>query len=589
MKTLIVGLNSKYIHSMLAPWYLKAVCENECGDVKVVELTINDSMDSILAVLYNEKPDIVAFSCYIWNIEYVLKLTENLKKVHREIRILLGGPEVSYDSIQIMQDNAGIDYILAGEGELACKQLLKLLAGNISMDIGQIAGLHYRKNGIVIKNEPCNLIENLNDIPSPYTDEMLESVGNRIVYYESSRGCPFSCSYCISSTFNGVRYFSLDRVKRDLSVLISTGVRLVKFVDRTFNCNKDRAKEIFDFIIENSVHTVFHFEAAADLFDNEMLNILTKAPQGLIQFEIGIQSTNERTLEAIERKTSIDKVFNNIIKLKDMGNINLHLDLIAGLPYEGYDSFVKSFNAVYGLKPHQLQLGFLKMLKGSKIRKEADLYGYEYRNYPPYEILSNQFISFDEILELKEIEDIIDRYYNSGRFVNTLEYMVRHVFSSAFVFYHSFFLYRKENGYDKRAPSSRELYTVLLEFCKKCAEDKEDRNVEILSNELLKLDFLSSDNSGNLPIGIKRMHQDGFKEYCFDFLKDSTNIEKYLPGFKNYPAKQIYKQVHFELFDYNFTEQSPTFNYEKRKTIVLFNYSIRNKVNGLYEYFKIGN
>ncbi|HHW48406.1 MAG TPA: B12-binding domain-containing radical SAM protein, partial [Clostridiaceae bacterium] len=393
MRTVLVALNSKYIHSSLAPWYLKAACGDGCGEIIVLEYTINDDIENVLGEIYSLKPDVAAFSCYIWNIGKALRLSENLKKVLPSVKIVLGGPEVSFDAEKIMEENQFIDYIITGEGEAAFKSLLTALKDLKDEPekslLSSIGSLVYRFDGNIFSNNPCELIKDLDQIPSPYTGEMLASTSDKVVYFESSRGCPFSCSYCLSSTIDGVRHFSLDRVKSELFKLIKAGVKLVKFVDRTFNCNKARAKEIFKFVIEHGENTAFHFEAAADLFDDEMIEMLSQAPSGRIQFEIGIQSTNMQTLAAVNRKSNLDRVFDNVRKLRQHGNIHLHLDLIAGLPYEDFCSFKTSFDAVYSLKPHNLQLGFLKMLKGSKIRREAYKYSYNYRSYPPYEVLGN--------------------------------------------------------------------------------------------------------------------------------------------------------------------------------------------------------
>jgi len=581
MKTLIVSLNSKYIHSSLAAWYLKAYCEDCCDDVKVLESTINDSPDSVLSAIYLEKADVVGFSCYIWNIEAVLKLAGNLKKVSPDVRILLGGPEVSFDAKKMMEENGFIDFIISGEGEIPFRKLLEQLASGVWKP-DEIDGLTYRDSGRIISNKPGSWIENLDSIPSPYTDEMLDAVGKRIMYFEASRGCPFSCAYCLSSTFEGVRNFSMERVKEDLKKLMKAGVKLVKFVDRTFNCNRKRAKEIFRFIIKESEDTVFHFEAAADLFDDEMIEILSQAPPGRIQFEIGVQTTNAVTLELIDRKTNLDIVFDNVRKLRALGNIHIHLDLIAGLPKEDFRSFMCSFDDVYRLKPHQLQLGFLKMLKGSGIRQNAGKYGYGYRDYPPYEVLYSDSMSFDEILVLKGIEDLVDRYYNSGRFQVSLEYLTETCYSSPFSFYWEFYNFCRDEGYAGKALSGRDTYTVLLEFLRKVLPQEK---VELLK-DLMKLDYLSSDNSNNLPEGIEREIQPGFKERCFEFLKDEGNLKKYLPELFDMPAKQIYKQVHFETFRHDVVQGIKAGSFERKRTVVLFKYYERDRVTGQYRYIR---
>ncbi|MFZ5986651.1 MAG: B12-binding domain-containing radical SAM protein [Bacillota bacterium] len=575
MKTLIIALNSKYVHASLSPWYLKASCGGECGEIKVMEFTINDNPDTVLSRIYLESCNVAAFSCYIWNIETVLKIAENLKKISPGIRIVLGGPEVSFDAEGVLTSNPSIDFILNGEGEVSFKLLLKSFDdGSISLD--SIEGLSYRDDGRIAASSKFALVRELDSIPTPYTRAMLESLKDRIVYFESSRGCPFSCSYCISSTFHGIRYFSMDRVKADLKVLLSEGVKLVKFVDRTFNCNRERAKEIFTFIIENAKETKFHFEAAADLFDDEMISILSKAPAGLIQFEMGIQSTNERTLEAINRKAGMDRVYHYVKRIKALGNIHIHLDLIAGLPWEDYSSFENSFNEVYRLAPHQLQLGFLKMLKGSGIREEYDKYDYKFREYPPYEVLSNRFLNFGEIIELKKIEELVDRYYNSGRFSKSLKYIVVNFFSSPFEFYKDFSRFYENMGYFERSISSRGLYSILFEFA---SNPKFKINLRIL-NELLKYDFLASDNTNNLPEGLERISIPGFKETCFEFLKRKENIQIFLPEFLEMPPKKIYNKVHFEFFLFNVTGkiEPPV----EEQTVVLFDYNERDKVTGNY-------
>lgn len=636
MKTLLVALNSKYIHSSLAVWYLKAYCSN--GDrqvsnqMEVAEYTINDNIESILGSIYLKKPDILCFSCYIWNIEYILKLTRNIKKLMPECIIILGGPEVSFDAEKIMEEEPSVDFIISGEGEISLGSLLHLLheerkhekmqetqqgqemqrgqisqitqAGDIrikdqihtayniySTSFEQIRGLTYREKGEIKSTEPCVLIENLDEIPSPYTNEYFASLRSRIVYYESSRGCPFNCSYCLSSIYTGVRFFSMDRVKKDISKLISMNVRQVKFVDRTFNASKKRAKEIFRFIIEESANSKtninFHFEMGGDLFDEEMLDILSTAPSGLIQFEIGVQSTNQDTLKEIDRITDYEILKTNINKLKSIGNIHIHLDLIAGLPYEDYDSFIKSFNDVYSLNPHQLQLGFLKLLKGSKIRRQSEPHNYKFREYPPYEVLCSKYISYNDILTLKAVEELVERYYNSGRFAISLRYITRKIFQTPFDFFYSFSKYFNACGYYERPIGSKELYGALYEFI----ETITDQNRLNLIKDLLRLDFLKCDSSGSLPDILKSNIPKGFKEECFQFLKDEDNIKKYLPGFTGMAAKDIYKKVHFQIFDHNVISEKEDIqkngDIPPDKTIVLFDYTKKDRVTGWFPFIKL--
>jgi radical SAM superfamily enzyme YgiQ (UPF0313 family) len=584
MKTLIISLNSKYIHSSLAPWYLKASCGTEYGEIKVLDFTINEKLDAILGLIYKEKPQVVAFSCYIWNIEAIKALADSLKKVSPAIKIIFGGPEVSYDAYDLMSHNLFIDYIIIGEGEITFKKLLNGIYNNISK-FDENAGLVYRIGDEIKINKSSLIIESLESIPSPYTDEMLAAIGNKIAYYESSRGCPFSCSYCLSSISEGVRYFSLQRVQNELLRLINSGVRQIKFVDRTFNCHKERAKEIFNFIIETVKNTSsninFHFEVAADLFSEELFKLLENAPSGLFQFEIGLQTTNLKTLDIINRRTDIEMISKNVQRLKKMKNIHLHLDLIAGLPGEDYNSFKNSFNQVYSMNPDQLQLGFLKMLKGSRIRAEAKLYNFEYKSNPPYEVLSNNSMSFEEINKLKGLEDILDRYYNSGKFRNSLNFIIKYFSKSAFDLYERLYFFFVNSGLLNKAHSARDLYTILLDFFKEVSSKSEFD----IFNELLKIDYLSSDNSNSLPVNINRVNFPGFKELCFDFLKDHNNIKEYLPGFIGITPKSIFKDVHFEIFDFDikgFEESLIT----KDRNVIVFDYSQKDRITGLYNYIK---
>lgn len=580
MKTLIIAINSKYIHASLAPWYLKACCGHECGEVVIGEYTINDSMDMVLGEIFAAKPDVAAFSCYIWNIGYVLKLAEDLKKVMPKVTILLGGPEVSYDSGAILQQRPYVDFVLSGEGEVSFQKLLAVLLRE-SDDYKSIEGLTYREYDEIISNGSCLIVEDLSTIPEVYTEEMLSSLGNRIVYFESSRGCPFSCSYCLSSTTAGVRFFPLERVEKELKRLVEADVRQIKFVDRTFNSHPKRAKAIFRHIIERygTTEVNFHFEVAADLFDDEMFEILALAPVGRIQFEIGVQTTNTDTLERIHRKTSLKTLFENVESLKSLGNIHLHMDLIAGLPGEDYSSFIRSFNEVYTLGPHQLQLGFLKMLKGSQVREEAEKYGYRFRSYAPYEVLENKAMGYEQLRELKGIEELVDRYYNSGRFVHTLRYIENTLYETPFEFYKEFHSYVREREYFKRGISGRELYTILTEYLRQKAP--ESRWVQY--NELLKLDYLSMDNTNNLPSGIDRQVTPGFKEECFSFLRKEENILRYLPQYAGIPVKQMIKHLHFEKLLYRPVQKLGKPDYVKEEVVLLFDYAQRDRVTGRYK------
>ncbi len=631
MKTLIVALNSKYIHSALAPWYLKAACKDRCGELRVLEFTINENPESVLAAIYAEMADIAAFSCYIWNIGQILRITENLKKIQPGIITVYGGPEVSYDAFELLQKHSFIDYVISGEGEKPFPGLLEYLCrkfaepsffrgqlhGNefsgsrghyrkeadpsenssdlLSTDGGieyaarhveglrQIPGLTYRTGGTVISNPP-DLPPDLAEIPSPYSAAMLAAIKDKIAYFEASRGCPFSCSYCLSSASEGVRFFPMDRVKEELTAVVRAGVRQVKFVDRTFNCNKERAKELLRFIsglkqTGNAVLTNFHFEAAADLFDDELIHLLAEMPRGLIQLEIGIQTVNTEALKAVRRKTDITGAIKNINRITEAGNIHLHLDLIAGLPYEDFQSFKESFDRVYGLKPHTLQLGFLKLLKGSALRNGSEQHAYVFRDYAPYEILSNRYVGYDELTVLKGVEEILDRYWNSGRFTYALNNITGNYFTSAFDFYRGFYRYNLEMNRNIQSVSGRDLLSLLLEYAKTV------NGIDIASfKEYLKLDFLASDSSGHLPAILERIVPQGFNDQCYEFLKDQNNLAAYLPAFVGIPAKQIMKNVHFELLSIDICAKTQSI-IDKSYFVYLFDYSTRDAVTGGYKYF----
>ena len=392
-----------------------------------------------------------------------MKICENLKKVKPNLIIGLGGPEVSYDSEESMEKYQFVDYILRDEGEMVMRDLVKHFRGEMSIE--DVDGITYRQDGKIIRNKTRELLKDLDLIPSPYENLDVKEYENRIVYYETSRGCPFNCQYCLSSAIKGLRYFSIDRVKRDLKNLIDARVSQIKFIDRTFNANKKFAKEIMEFLMENdNGYTTYHFEVTAHLLDDDMLEFLKDCKEGLFQFEIGVQTTNQEALDAVGRRDDFEKLSYVVKTIESYQNIHQHLDLIAGLPYEGYDSFEKSFNDVFGLQIEQLQLGFLKMIKGTGMRARAEEFEYEYKDYAPYEVLSNKFISYDEILKLKDIEDILERYYNSNNFSLSVKYIIENYYSeSAFKFFEEFATYFDEMGYFHLAQGKNQLYSILLD------------------------------------------------------------------------------------------------------------------------------
>lgn len=540
MKDLVlVAINAKYIHTNLAVRSLKAQLTQ--FEVEIIELSINDSLHRIVQHLLASESKIYGFSCYIWNMELILKLAEIVKKTRPYAKILLGGPEVSFDSQTLLNDYCFVDLIIQGEGETKLRKLLE--AGTTENDLSQIPGLCFRSQlgGINTNSDEKPIL--LDSLSFSYSQDELLKLENKIIYYETMRGCPFSCSYCLSSTIHGVEMISLERVFKEIDFFIDAGVKQVKLVDRTFNCDMKRAKAIFRHLIDRGGKTNFHFEMTGDLIDAEMVEILKEAPAGLIQFEIGVQSTDPITLEAIGRKISLTKTEKNVQKLLANKNIHIHLDLIAGLPFETYDIFKTSFNRISVLEPDMLQLGFLKCLKGTRIRKEETVHEYAYTHFPPYEIISNKYISSDELYRLRDIEMLVDRYFNSGSFKRTMSYILKQkLFKSPFEFFETFSLFWKTQGYYDAGKSRDQLFVILLEFLK--TYDQGEQLVE-----WVKFDFLIL-GTMRLPEYLKDTTPE--KEWIFEFLKIPANIALYLPEYVNLPAKKIFTKVKFQRFSIEF-------------------------------------
>ena len=568
MKILLTTLNSKFIHTNLAIRYIKESIK-DLADVEIREYTINNQLDYILKDIYLAGYDAVFFSTYIWNVYDIVKLCENLKKVNPKLIIGLGGPEVSYDSEEAMAKYEFVDYILRGEGEMVMRDLVKYFNGE--MDIKDVDGVTYRCGDEVIKNKERELLKDLDLIPSPYENLNPKEYENRIVYYETSRGCPFNCQYCLSSAIKGLRYFSIDRVKRDLKKLIDAKVSQIKFIDRTFNANKKFAKEIMKFLMENdNGYTTYHFEVTAHLLDDDMLEFLRDCKEGLFQFEIGVQTTNQEALDAVGRRDDFEKLSHVVKTIESYQNIHQHLDLIAGLPYEGYDSFEKSFNDVFALQIEQLQLGFLKMIKGTGMRARAEEFEYEYKNYAPYEVLCNKFISYDEILKLKDIEDILERYYNSNNFSLSVKYITENYYSeSAFKFFEDFASYFNEMGYFHLAQGKNQLYSILADFYK----EKIGENYDLFM-EILKYDYVSLGKISSVPNIFNKIEVKDMKARVHEFLHDRENLEKYLPKHVDTPAKYILKYVHFECFKYDILKLKEDIHakLDEQETVILFVY-----------------
>jgi radical SAM superfamily enzyme YgiQ (UPF0313 family) len=462
MKVTLTTLNAKYIHTSLALRCLKAYSQHEFN-IEIVEYTIKDPVMNIVSDLYQRRADVIGFSCYIWNIEETVQVIRNLRKVQPDAVIVLGGPEVSYDTEYWMERLPEVDFIVMGEGEETFHHLLTEWRGERKFHY--VFGLAYRKEGQIRINPPRPKLD-LQRLPSPHRfAEDVPHLPNRIVYFETSRGCPFSCQFCLSSIESGVRYFDLDQTKRDLLYLIDHGARLIKFVDRTFNLKKEIALDIFQFLIEHHRGCVFQFEITADIMRPEVLAFLAEhAPPGIFRFEIGVQSTNDLTNELVKRRQNFAKLARTVTMIKESGKIDQHLDLIAGLPMEDYASFRRTFNDVFALEPEELQLGFLKMLRGTGLRNDAARYGYVYMDHAPYEILGNDRLPFADLIRIKRVEDVLEKYWNAHRTDHTVRYLIRREFASAFDFFQEFGDYWEERGWAKIGHQLEDLFIRLHEF-----------------------------------------------------------------------------------------------------------------------------
>ncbi|WP_144509457.1 B12-binding domain-containing radical SAM protein [Bacillus sp. FJAT-22090] len=463
MNIILTTLNAKFIHTNLALRCLKAYAEPDYSPL-LVEYTIKDPTFNIVADLYQKKPNIVGFSCYIWNIEETIKVIKMLKTVDPSITIILGGPEVSYDTNVWLRQVKEIDYIVVGEGEHSFKELLNFLHDKQALN--DVPGVAYVQDDKFMLN-PLPPKLDLRESPSPYRfAEDVPNLSKRIVYIETSRGCPFSCQFCLSSIEVGVRYFNRDKVKNDIRFLMDNGAKTIKFVDRTFNISRSYAMEMFQFLIDEHLPgVVFQFEITADIMRPEVIQFLNDhAPAGLFRFEIGVQSTNDLTNELVKRRQNFEKLKRTVTMVKSGGKIDQHLDLIAGLPEEDYDSFRNTFNEVFEMRPEELQLGFLKLLRGTGLRVEAEKYGYVYVDQAPYEIFSNNVLTFNDILRIKQVEDVLEKYWNAHRMDNTLEYLFAHVFETPFDFFQQFGTFWEDRNWSKIGHQLEDLYTRLYSF-----------------------------------------------------------------------------------------------------------------------------
>ena len=540
MNVLLATLNAKYIHSSLALRYLAASCRSVCPDIMISEYSINNKLLDVLGDIYAQQPAIVGLACYIWNIDLTLSLARLIKQVMPDTVIVLGGPEVSYDPGYLLDTYPCVDYVIQGEGEETLAQLIAAMAAGDIVD--SINGLAARgTDGKPIVDEP-QVVTELDTIPFPYSQADLAALKGKIIYYESSRGCPFSCQYCLSSATNGVRFFSLERVFQDLQTFIAAGVQQVKFVDRTFNANKNHYLPILRFLAAQNCSTNFHLEVAADCLDEEALVVLEQAPVGRFQLEIGIQSTHEQTLTAIQRRNIWPRLTENIQRLQTADNMHLHLDLIVGLPCENYERFGVSFDDVYRLRPHMLQIGFLKMLKGSGIRRQAVAHGYVFTDYAPYEVLQNNYLSYHDVRRLQLLEEVFNQTYNSGRFEQTLAWLVEKSDHSPFRLYEKITDYWECHDYHRMAHSAKSVSKYLLDFCREKYKTETD-----FCAELLKFDALTSDGGRVRPDYLPWQHDTWQHEYN-RFWGNAAIVLRYICGYSFTTWREVKRLYQIEVF-----------------------------------------
>ena len=543
MKILLAACNAKYIHSNLAVYNLKSCSGEYSSRVVVKEYTINQIRDDILKDIYLEQPDVVCFSCYIWNISFVRELVPDLKKILPQVEFWAGGPEVSYDAVEFLKKNPAFFGVMVGEGEETFHELAGYYIERKPETLSEIRGVAFRdeNKGRDIVHTGWRELMDLSKVPFAYSN--LTEFKNRIIYYESSRGCPFSCSYCLSSIDKKLRFRDIELVKKELQFFIDNKVPQVKFVDRTFNCKHDHAMEIWRYITENDNGiTNFHFEISADLLRSEELALMKTMRPGLIQLEIGVQSTNPQTIKAIRRTMDFEKLKGIVEQIHSFGNIHQHLDLIAGLPYEGYDSFHKSFCDVYALRPEQFQLGFLKVLKGSHMMEMTGEYQILYKDREPYEVLSTAWMTYGEILRLKMVESMVEVYYNSGQFKNTLVFLEKY-FDDPFRMYEALGRFYEKKGYSEISHSRMRRYEILMEF----AGEQKEIPSEALSDVML-LDLYLRENLKSRP----------------SFASDQKPYERLIWDYRK--AKKIPKTAHIEVFRdgkkllFDYTDRDPLTN-----------------------------
>ncbi|MBP3459379.1 MAG: B12-binding domain-containing radical SAM protein [Lachnospiraceae bacterium] len=585
MKALLVAMNAKYIHSNLGIYSIRAyglahgIPEEQ---LRMAEYTINQNREEVLADIYRHQPDFIAFSCYIWNIQQIKELAAELNKILPQVPIWLGGPEVSFDAEQLVADDSWVTGVMVGEGEETFREVFQAYSQNIDEpELTSVAGLVYRDfdGELVITAEREKLP--MDKLVFPYQN--MEGLEHRIVYYETSRGCPYGCSYCLSSVEKKVRFRSIELVEKELQFFLDRKVPQVKFVDRTFNCRHEHTMAIWKYIYEhdNGV-TNFHFELSADLLTEDEIEYVSKFRPGLVQFEIGVQSTNPCTIEAIHRKTSLDVLRDKVARVHQSRNIHQHLDLIAGLPWEDYTSFQKSFNEVYAMKPDQLQLGFLKVLKGSPIYCQREEFGIVYQDTPPYEVLFTRWLSYEDVLRLKQVEDMVERYYNSMQFEAALPFVAEQ-FGEPFDFFQSLGKYYQEEGFNGLHQSRLQNYEILLDFCR-----ENTRCDEKILRQLMMYDLYARENLKARPDFLECPVGKEQKDWNRQFYQEDDRRLHYLPEYSSYDWKQTARMTHLEHFTFSVPEYLATGEIKEEKCILLFDYHQRNPLSHQARICRVG-
>ncbi len=572
MNILLAAINAKYIHSNLAVYSLSAYARKQSEEIEIAEYTINQQADDILQDIYKRKPELLCFSCYIWNIRYVEEIIREVKKILPEVTVWVGGPEVSYDAVEVLKRLPEVQGVMKGEGEKTFAELVDYYV-NKNGSLQEILGITYREKEQIVENE-WRPVMDLSEVPFVYEDMSLFE--HKIIYYESSRGCPFRCSYCLSSVDKCLRFRDIELVKKELQFFIDKKVPQVKFVDRTFNCKHEHSMEIWTYIHEhdNGI-TNFHFEISADLLNEEELELMSKMRPGLIQLEIGVQSTNPDTIAEIHRTMKIDQVGKNVAIINHYQNIHQHLDLIAGLPYENYDSFAKSFDDVYQMEPEQLQLGFLKVLKGSYMEAHKNEYDLVYKSQPPYEVLSTKWLPYEDVLRLKGVEEMVEVYYNSRQFCYTLPALSEN-FQSPFQMFEALSRFYEKEGLFMLNQSRTSRYEILLKF----AGLIDPMHYEMY-RQLLVLDYYIRENAKTRPSFAGEETCE--KEFARAFYEKEEEEKRYLKqGYEDCDKRKLRKMTHIEVFSYDVLgdrgEQTVT---------ILFDYRNRSPLNHQAAIYKL--